>query len=242
MGEILKNMKYIVYLTLCIPNNKIYIGVHETVDPNVFDGYIGNGVNIFRPSSYKKSKTPFHYAVNKYGIDAFKRTTLAIFDDAQSAFDLEKTLVSDQFLKRSDTYNVKLGGEGGCAEDRKVKVYMYDLSGNFIKEFESAWDCNRFFDENAVNGSAVLKAIRLGQILHDYQFSNEKVPYMKNYEPKLGSHKNKRKVGKFDDKGVLLETWESVLSCRKSGYQNVNKALRTGCKCKNFYFKYLDKD
>lgn len=131
-------MKYLVYLTLCIPNNKIYIGVHETADPNVFDGYIGNGVNIFKPSSYKKSKTPFHYAVNKYGVDAFKRTTLAIFDDAQSAFDLEKTLVNDEFLKRNDTYNVKLGGEGGCAEDRKVKVYMYDLSGNFVREFESA--------------------------------------------------------------------------------------------------------
>lgn len=29
---------------------------------------------------------------------------------------------------------------------------------------------------------------------------------MKNYEPKLGSHKNKRKVGRFDNKGVLLET------------------------------------
>ena len=138
MGEILKFMKYLVYLTLCIPSNKIYIGVHETVDPNVFDGYIGNGVNIFKPSSYKNSKTPFQYAVNKYGINAFKRTTLAIFDDAQSAFDLEKTLVNDEFLKRHDTYNIKLGGEGGCAEGKKVKIYMYDLSGNFVKEFESA--------------------------------------------------------------------------------------------------------
>ena len=79
-GKSLKIMKYLVYLTLCIPNNKIYIGVHETVNPDVFDGYIGNGVNIFKPSSYKKSKTPFHYAVNKYGVDAFKRTTLAIFE------------------------------------------------------------------------------------------------------------------------------------------------------------------
>ena len=42
-------MKFIVYLTLCTANNKIYIGVHQTKDVNVFDGYIGCGVYINRP-------------------------------------------------------------------------------------------------------------------------------------------------------------------------------------------------
>ena len=56
---------------------------------------------------------------------------------------------------------------------------MYDLQGNFVQEFKSAFDCNRFFDKNAVNGSAVLKAIRLGQTLHGFQFSREKLPFMK---------------------------------------------------------------
>ena len=64
-------MKYLVYLTHCISNNKIYVGVHETVDPNVFDGYLGNGVYTTRPASYKKSTTPFKAAVNKYGINIF---------------------------------------------------------------------------------------------------------------------------------------------------------------------------
>lgn len=32
-------MKYIVYLTTNIVNNKIYVGVHGTKDPTVFDGY-----------------------------------------------------------------------------------------------------------------------------------------------------------------------------------------------------------
>lgn len=49
-------MKYLVYLTHCISNNKIYVGVHETVDPNVFDGYLGNGVYTTRPASYKKAQ------------------------------------------------------------------------------------------------------------------------------------------------------------------------------------------
>lgn len=198
-------MKYIVYLTVCIENNKIYIGTHQTNDPNVFDGYIGCGVNINKPQSYKKSKTPFQYAVNKHGIDKFKRITLRVFDLEEEAYEFEKLLVNEDFVRRSDTYNVKLGGEGGCAEDRKVKIYMYDLDGTFVNEFESAFDCNRFFDENAVNGSAVLKAVRLGQTLHGYQFSYEKLPYMKRFKVRLGSHANKRRVGRFDENDNLLE-------------------------------------
>lgn len=42
-------MKYIVYLTRNVKNNKIYIGVHKTENPDIFDGYIGCGVNIFLP-------------------------------------------------------------------------------------------------------------------------------------------------------------------------------------------------
>lgn len=83
---------------------------------------------------------------------------------------------------------------------------MYDLEGNFVREFKSAMDCNRYFDENAINGSAVLKAIRTGQTLHGYQFSKEKLPYMKKFEVKKGSHNFKRKVGRYDEKGNLLET------------------------------------
>lgn len=33
-------MKYIVYRTTCLINNKIYVGVHHTDDPNIFDGYM----------------------------------------------------------------------------------------------------------------------------------------------------------------------------------------------------------
>ena len=34
---------YIVYKTTCLVNNYIYVGVHKTKDPNIFDGYLGRG-------------------------------------------------------------------------------------------------------------------------------------------------------------------------------------------------------
>ena len=61
-------MKYIVYLTTNKINNKIYIGVHETENPEVFDGYIGCGAYINKPATYNKNKTHLHNAILKYGI------------------------------------------------------------------------------------------------------------------------------------------------------------------------------
>lgn len=232
-------MKYIIYLTVCTVTGKFYIGVHYT-NPDVFDGYIGCGVHIDRPSSYKKSRTPFQHAVNKYGVDKFKRITLRIFDTKEEAFHLESMLVTEDFCKQTNNYNLKVGGEGGCSPKRLVKIFMYDLNGNFVSEFDSAFDCNRSFDPNAKNGSAVLKALRLGQTLHGFQFSKEKLPFMKRYSPKLGSHGCKIRVGKYDDSGNLLETFESLLACTKAGYNNVRKAIKRGVKCKGYYFKQLN--
>lgn len=131
-------MKYIVYLTTNKINNKIYIGVHGTEDPEIFDGYIGNGVNIKTPHTYNDPKTPFQYAVRKYGIENFVRKVIKVFDNAEDAFDLERWLVYPEFVERADTYNIALGGKGGDIAQNAKKCYQYDLNGNYISEYDSA--------------------------------------------------------------------------------------------------------
>lgn len=42
-------MKYIVYLTVNTKNNHIYVGKHGTNDPDIWDGYLGCGVNAYKP-------------------------------------------------------------------------------------------------------------------------------------------------------------------------------------------------
>lgn len=132
--------KYIVYETTNLINGKIYVGIHKTKDPNIFDGYIGNGVYITQPYTYQYSKTAFQCAVKKYGPSNFKRKTLAVFNTIEEASDLEEQIVNEKFLARNDVYNMILGGLGGCLVSQRIKVYQYDLNGNYIDEYESFAD------------------------------------------------------------------------------------------------------
>jgi hypothetical protein len=80
------NFKYIVYQTINTVNNKIYIGVHQTETPDVFDNYLGNGFIIGKTNHLlEHPKEPFHYALKKYGVKSFKRITLKICDTREEA-------------------------------------------------------------------------------------------------------------------------------------------------------------
>lgn len=125
----------ILYLTINTVNHKIYIGIHDTLTPYKWDGYLGCGVNTFYPSTIKHPSTPFMYAVKKYGFDKFIRTTLDIFDNRDAAKRMERFLVDEEFIRRDDTYNIALGG--GDPPKNEIPVYRYDTEGNFINCYPS---------------------------------------------------------------------------------------------------------
>ena len=168
---------HIVYQTINIINNKIYIGIHQTANLE-FDGYIGNGIWINKPSTYMNPKTLMQKAVKKYGISAFKRSTLKIFDNKQDALDLERWLVDEKFIKRPDTYNMILGGHEIQPTNSKG-VYIYDKNGNFIKEFPSQQQAALFIYGNIKCSPNISRAIKNGYFCKEYQISNIKVDYMK---------------------------------------------------------------
>ena len=137
-----KIMKWIVYQTLNTVNNKIYIGVHKTENPDVFDGYLGCSVIAYYPSSYNHPETPFQCAVKKYGPGKFKRSVLKVFDSFEEAYSLEAELVNRDFIKRKDTYNIHLGGIGGRI-GKSIK--QFDFSGKLIKTWDLVQDAADFY-------------------------------------------------------------------------------------------------
>lgn len=129
-------MKYIVYCTVNQKNSKIYIGVHRTQDPSIFDHYIGNGVYVNNSSTYSHPKTKFQHAVKKYGPKAFKRYIIKICDREEDAYMLEAEIVNKDFLTRPDVYNMVVGGIVGRSST-SIKIYSYNTDGSFAAEYES---------------------------------------------------------------------------------------------------------
>jgi hypothetical protein len=124
-------LKYIVYETTNLINGKKYIGVHST--DNLDDGYLGSGKLL------KK-------AIKKYGIDSFQRIILVECKKSEDMFAAESMLVTKEWVNDPNTYNLKIGGEGGwdyvnknphlrwCGEKRKLqslKMKERTLSGKW---------------------------------------------------------------------------------------------------------------
>jgi hypothetical protein len=90
-------MHYILYKTTNTISGRFYIGVHET--DNLNDGYLGSG-------EYLKN------AIKKYGVENFTCVILETYEDKKFAFEEENEIVNETFIRRLDTYNLRVGGGG----------------------------------------------------------------------------------------------------------------------------------
>lgn len=227
-------MKYIVYLTINTINRHIYVGVHATEDPKVFCGYIGCGVNIYKPHTYKNPKTSFQYAVKKYGVKAFERITLAVYDTKEDAFALENQIVTKEFIKRPDVYNMTVGG--GIPPENSIEIHQYSLEGDYIKTWYNAQEAAKYFN---TNNNVIRNAVNFKTTSYGYLWSEEycnKLDISKYTVYDAGGI-----VYKFDLKGNLVEQYESLkdaLEKNNIDASSVCYAIAGKTKCIGHYFSY----
>jgi group I intron endonuclease len=91
---------WILYQTTNLVNHKIYVGVHKLLNTSTSRKYLGSG-------------TALKPAIKKHGRENFTRVTLAEFNCAEDAYLAEEVMVTQEFVNRPDTYNMKVGGMGG---------------------------------------------------------------------------------------------------------------------------------
>ena len=228
-------MKYIVYCTTNIINNKIYIGQHLTKDPNVFDGYIGCGVYVSCSSSYNNPKTAFQCAVKKYGPENFKRTIIKVFDNLDDALMLEAEIVNKEFINREDVYNEILGGNVGDSTI-SITCYQYDLEGNFIAQYDSQQKESFAVGRGC---TTIKRAIKEKIKAANYYWSLEKVDKLDLSKYKTTT--NKITVFQYSSDFKYECCYDGVSDAARSNNSsssNISRSCKLGYKCNNKYFSY----
>ena len=231
-------MKYIVYKTTNQINNYIYVGVHKTANPKVFDGYLGCGVNIKIPYTYQHSKTKFQQAIKEFGASNFYREILATFDTPEQAYELEGIIVNEDFLARNDVYNMVLGGIINKANG--IKVFQYNSDGNYVTEYDSYESAAK---ELNVQSSSIRRAVIYKYRVNNYYFNTDKLDkidislYNTNLKVKVFRY---LKGGQFDQE---FESYNSAARDSDSSPSNIRSAALTGyCVKDKYYFSFIKED
>lgn len=233
MGNNSQQFKWIVYCTTCSVNNKIYIGVHKTENPDVFDGYIGGGWEI--GWEIKNPKTAYERALKKHGYKSFTRNTIKIFDNYKDAYKLEEEIVDIEFVKRRDTYNTRTGGIGGGIYKT---FYQYDLYGNYIKSWSSREEIlnhyNNWHDVNRVH-----RAVINNTSAFDSYWT---VEYYEKLNLELYKSSTRSTIYQYDINGNELAKFTSAKDCAEKLNVSIhfaNEAINAGKCIKN---TFLTKD
>ena len=216
-----KVKKYIVYKTTNLINSHFYIGIHGTENPDIFDGYLANGIKVNSPSSYKNPTTPMQYAVNKYGIENFKREVLFIYDTVQEALNKEGEIVDKEFIKRKDTYNVALGGNMAT---HFIEIYQFDNKGNFLKKWDSIVDAADYYE---VTDGAIVNSIRYKGSCRGFLWSKESTINIEDY-----SYREHTPVYKYSCDGTFIEEYWSCVEAAKANNTTKSQVMRA---CKGEY-------
>lgn len=223
-------MKYIVYQTINLVNNYIYIGVHKTENPNVFDGYYGCGVSLSKHYYVEHPKTLFQLAIHTYGFKSFRRSTIRIYDTLQEALDLEAQLVNLDFIKRKDTYNMSLGG--GYAKTY-YPINQFDKDGTLIYTWENMQEASETLgvSHTSINNAKLYKGSCLG-----YFWSTEEHINIAEYSYHVGT-----KTYKYNKEGDLVGEYASITEAAHDVNTKENaiyRAINTQMKHRDFYWSF----
>lgn len=219
-------------MTVNTVNNKIYVGIHITETPYKFDGYYGDGISGTSSYWFKHPKYPFQRACKKYGLKAFKRYTLFVFDTYGEAMNMERQVVNEEFIKRPDTYNIALGGGCGLIPSVEIEVHQYDLEGKYLKTYRSKSDACR---KNNFTMPNLQNAILCKGVCNNSYWSETKVSKLDVSDYNKVQNKF---VYVYDANGNYIQRFDSMSACARNyevNLSSIQKAITNQTKCKGYY-------
>lgn len=200
---------YIVYKTTNLINGKIYVGVHRT-NVDIFDNYYGCG--CYKKDLKNNRVNGFPAAIRKYGCKNFKRETLFEFPDTNegmlAAYKKEEEIVTEEFVKRKDTYNLTRGGQWTVYETLKKPIAQYTIQGKFIRSWESTSEAQLKLGLTSIPNAL----LGISKYAGEWQWR-----YYNGDDSDIEAVTTKEKsVYQFDLQGNLIKCWRSITEASKS--------------------------
>lgn len=139
-------------------------------------------------------------AIKKHGIENFKKEILYVFDNKKDALKIEKELVNEDFVKRIDTYNLKVGGEGG---------------------WDHTWEPNRNPELIAIRSEGQRRAVKEGRLKTFKDWTPEQRSKYAALGFKGKTHSDETKALISKNNGSLLS--DEVMQSRFNDYNEIEK-------------------
>jgi len=211
-----KDQNNIVYVHRNKTNNKIYIGITNKKLSNR-SGVCGK--------NYKNCPL-FYKAIQKYGWNNFNHEILLENLTRDKARQMEIKLIA-QYKSNNPIfgYNCSAGGDKGLyglynLESMSVKVYQYDMLGNFLKEWASMMEVERELKIFCTSVCACCKGKRkfAGEYQWKYEHFDKIDPIDMHtiYVPKTLC----KTVYQYDLNGRLVKVWDSVRNAKSEGFDS----------------------
>ena len=191
--------------------------------------YIGQTINNYKRRwqqhkiQSKERKTALYYAFAKYGIENFEPFLIEeCSNDKLNEREQYWIQYYNTFIDK-EGYNMTLGGDTS-SNILKKPVYQYDLSGNFIQEFESVSEAGRYFKTDASNISRAASGKINSAYNFLWSFKKEKI---------LTTNKNltfhKKMIYQYNKDKKLLHIYNSCNEAARAigkTPQNISKCAR----------------